>query len=92
MSLCLANAGAQFKIIGLLNVAAENEVAIDATLPHQSNAQGRGFSVARGNVPRQKPFSSPINSQNNFIKVRVIENESSTLSPLKSSQHTKNGK
>lgn len=95
MSLCLTNAGAQFKIIGLLNVAAENEVAIDATQmqPHQSNAQGRGFSVVRGNVPREKPFSPPTNAQNNFIKVHIIENDSSTtLSSSKPSQHTKNGK
>lgn len=100
MSLCLAYAGAQFKIIGLLNVAAANEVAIDATQPHQSNAQGRGFSVVRGNVPREKPFSlsssssspRPTNSQNNFIKVRIIENDSSTSLPLKAaSQHSKNG-
>lgn len=95
MTLCLTNVDAQFKIIGLLNVAAKNEVAIDAMLPHQSNAQGRGFSVdIRGNVTREKPFSPSLNLQNNFIKVRVIENESnnSVFTSPKTLQHTKTGK
>lgn len=91
MTLCLTNAGAQFKIIGLLNVAPENEITLNATHQHQSNAQGRGFSVIRGNVPRDKTFSSAKNLQNNSIKVRIIENDSSTLSPPKLSLHSKNG-
>lgn len=70
-SYLVLNAKAQFKIIGLLNVDQSNDVT-NASFGHQTNAQGRGFSVTNG-LRRVKPISSV---PNNIIKVRIIEDQS----------------